>query len=260
MQGVCEIAFGVLLIAWLWDLGPVSETSTSKILLVGACLAVAFVAQHARLFIHEFGHLCAAKVVGLIPQKIQIGTGLRFFSAVRPSGLLWEWRLLPTAGIVLARRERARFLRMRHTVFILGGPLADFSVLGAAYQVITRHFGGLSDALFHGRIMCLTGALLGYMAVSAIANLIPQRIWIGGRKYWSDGYWLLRLLTASGSGIAQFEIDPLSTEALRELRTEREAKAEKSAFKSEPTQAEDGRAAFEKARVRLASPLRPKKP
>ena len=204
VQGATEIGFFALVLVHVWAVDQ--GTPVIQILHVAGWLSVAFVATHLRILLHELGHLTAAWLLGSDLRKIQVGIGPLLWSRSLENGLRCEWRLRPLGGYLLATHRGSEAFRIRQSVVVAGGPIADFILLFVSYRLITRAFGGLDTAFAGSRIGLFAVAFFWWTAFSAIGGLVPLRIWMGDRRMWTDGYWLLRLWTASRERIAEFAV------------------------------------------------------
>ena len=219
VQEVFEILFFVFLAIGLWGLIPGS--AVIKVPTVAGWLTVGFLGMHARIFLHELGHLVAARLLGLDLRKIQVGVGPLLWSHTLASGVFCEWRFSPEGGFVLASHRSTESFKARQSLFVTAGPLADILILWCSHRIITRAFGGLGAAFTHSSGGLIVFALFWWTAMSAVTGLVPLKVWMGHRRVWSDGYWLLRLWTASKEGMKELASNPEWRAALELLRASR---------------------------------------
>ena len=194
-QDISAVMVVICLATWLWALS--SGNVFTRIPIVAGWITVGFVAFHGRIALHEIGHLAAAWLCGMAPRKIQWGVGPLIWSGSSANGLLWEWRLWPQGGLVIAPDWRTKGFRLRQSLFVAAGPLTDVLILWATYQLSAHVFGGLGAAFVHGPSGFMVGSFFWLTALSAVEGLVPHTVRIGHHKMWNDGYLLLRLWTRS---------------------------------------------------------------
>jgi hypothetical protein len=245
VERVSGFAFVIWLATQLWARDPGSAITT--IPRVAGWITLGFLGLHAHIALHEMGHLVAAWLLRLSPQRIQVGVGPLLWSRAFANGLLCEWRAWPHGGFVLAPNRRTEGFRTRQSLFIAAGPLADLVVLWSAYHVIQYSFGGFRGLFFHGPGGLVFFGLFWLVALTALGGLIPRQGRLGPTRIWTDGYVLLRLLT--GSSLAYPELaydskwkDPLemlasdgSRSATLPYTVERELLASPAAFHEQRT-------------------------
>lgn len=188
---------GIILVIWL-AIGVWAHSSGSalmKIPIVAGWIAVGFVGFHGRIALHEIGHLAAAWLFRLAPRRIQVGVGPLIWSGSFANGLLCEWRAWPQGGFVLAPDWKTKGFRLRQSLFIAAGPLADVLIIWATYQLCAHVFGGLGAAFAHGSSGFMVVSFFWLTALSAVNGLVPHTVQIGHQKTWTDGYLLLGLWT-----------------------------------------------------------------
>jgi Peptidase family M50 len=200
-QGVFEILFFVCVVIGLWAVTPAS--AIMKLPLVAAWFALAYLGMHGRIALHELGHLLAGWLLGMELRKVQIGIGPLLWSGSFSNGLFWEWRLWARGGFVVATHRSTKGYRARQFLVIAAGPLMDLVLLWSSYQLIARAFGGLAAAFSQGAFGFTVWILFWSTVLSAIEGLVPYRLWMGHHKVWTDGYWLVRLLTGSSGHVAE---------------------------------------------------------
>jgi hypothetical protein len=152
-----------------------------------------FVWSHFSTFCHELGHFVCAKLVGMTPHLVRVGSGLCIF---RKSlfGAQFELRILPLDGWTFAYHpdtgwSKFEELRPKLIIFIIGGCLAE-SVLLVCYitmLVYTSH----SIFIF----------IISLQSLSIIDNLLPKGLrwpFLSSRSempFRTDGKKILLLLT-----------------------------------------------------------------
>jgi regulator of sigma E protease len=99
------------------------------------------------IFLHELGHLVAAKAVGIPVARFSIGFGPVLW-ARRAGGVEYCLSAIPLGGYVLPQIEdEAEFFAIavrRRIIFWLGGPAANFASAAALLAVINVATGGFS--------------------------------------------------------------------------------------------------------------------
>jgi hypothetical protein len=220
------IAFFIAAALLLW---PTTSTNVlARISSVLGWLFLLFLGLHLRIFLHELGHLVVAALFRYRLQKLQVGIGSCLGSFRFRSGLRWEWSVWPYGGFVFAVPQSRKHFRLRHALFIAGGPLMDTLVIWAAYHEITRSFGGLAVAFVSGPAGVVTALLFWWTALSFAAGLLPRVIQAEGRKIWNDTSLLLHVLTASHERMRAllWQCDwPHALESIRAIALEQPARS-----------------------------------
>ena len=101
------------------------------------------------IFVHELGHLLAAKAVGIPIERFSLGFGLVLWSR-RIGGVEYCLSAVPLGGYVMPRIEdEAEFMRIaakRRIAFWLGGPAANFISAGLLLAIADCAMNGFSVA------------------------------------------------------------------------------------------------------------------
>jgi hypothetical protein len=202
LQNISDLVLLVLLVIWLWPHLPGGVLSKTSVF--AGWLMICFLGMHTRIALHEIGHLAAARLLALELRKIQVGVGPLLWSHTFANGLRSEWRARPQGGYLFATHSKTDGYRARQSLFVAAGPIADLIILWSAYQLITHAFGGLAAASIQGPGELTAFLLFWWTALSAVGGLVPQMMWVGHCRMWTDGYWLLRLLTGSNAQITEF--------------------------------------------------------
>jgi hypothetical protein len=242
---VTGIIVWVLIGLHFWPLIPGGVALQVSMLI--ACLVVGMTGAHLCILIHELGHLAAAYFMKMDLRKLQVGTGSVLYSGALPGGLRLQICVRPHGGFMSATPRTNRWFRTRYSIFVAGGPLADFIFLYAAYQIIARVFGGLAVGFVDSPTGFVLSLFFCWHAVTTISGLIPRKVLIDGRAHWTDGYWLLRLLTGKHLPFAVYDWRT----ALQVLETHY-GNSRPSQPASETVSKAPG---FSEQRVRLKSPL-----
>ena len=189
------IGFFIAAALLLW---PTTSTNViGRISSVLGWLFLTFLGLHLRIFLHELGHLVVAALFRYRLQKLQVGIGSCLGSFRFRNGLRWEWNVWPQVGLVYALPQSRKNFRMRHALFIAGGPVMDALIIWVAYHEITRSFGGLASAFVSGPAGVVTALLFWWTALSFAGGLLPMVAQVDGRKTWNDTYLLFHIVTAS---------------------------------------------------------------
>ena len=198
---VTEICGFLILASWIYSSS--AGNIVIRISLAIGWLIIALLASYACVGFHELGHLVTAWCLKMKLCKIQVGVGPVIWSHRSPNRFLWQWRAWPYGGFTFAFHPTVRSFRIRHILFVAGGPLGDLILLCATYEIITRFFGGLGEAWSSGPGGVV--AVVGFWrhAIGASEGLIPLKFWFEGQQIWTDGYWLFRLVTSSNATIQQ---------------------------------------------------------
>jgi hypothetical protein len=219
-QGISNSVFVILLAIWFWALIPGKDLA--KIPAVAGWLILGFLLMHARIALHELGHLAAAGLLGMELRKIQIGEGPLLWSRLLGNGLLCEWRAWSRGGgFVAAYHRTSKGFRVRQFLFTVAGPLADLFILWSTYQLITLAFGSLAAAMTHSAGGLLVVGFFWWTAFSAVGGLIPRKVLVHRRLHWTDGYWLFRLLAGLKTGFPQGAYDSDWKQALEMMTSDR---------------------------------------
>ncbi len=171
-----------------------SEGETApRILEVTAWMLLLFLGLHARILVHEVGHLIAAWLTGITATKLQVGTGAVVFRCQLQGGMLLEWRLLPGGGLVDSFYLAEKGHRWRYWLMILGGPAANVTLLLIIAWCLldeTGHLPLLAELRPGGLVLAALG---GWTAMMTLINFVPFKGRVGDRLVLSDGWQLLTL-------------------------------------------------------------------
>jgi regulator of sigma E protease len=173
------------------------------------------------IFLHELGHLLAAKAVGIPVARFSIGFGPVLWSR-RSGGVEYCLSAIPLGGYVLPQIEdEAAFFAIpvrRRIIFWLGGPAANFlsaAVLLAVVNVATQGFtagGALVDpwiqtADLTGRLVAAIPALFLHPdQLSGIVGIVAV-----GQSVAADGaIAMLRFAILLNLNLAVFNLLPIA--------------------------------------------------
>lgn len=205
VEKLVERIWGFIFVTWLaaqlWAREPGSAFTTVP--RVAGWITLGFLGLHAHIALHELGHLVAAWLLRLSPQKVQVGVGPLIWSRAFANGLLCEWRAWPNGGLVFAPDRRTEGFRTRQSLVVAAGPLADLLVLWSTYQLIQHAFGGLRASFSHGPGGLMFFVFFWLMVLLAIVSLVPRPVRIDRETMWTDGFLLLWLWTGSSLGFPE---------------------------------------------------------
>jgi hypothetical protein len=117
--------------------------------------------------------------------------------------ILVRMLLLPRGGFLAATPAGASSFRLRQSFFIAGGSIADGLMLFGGYRLIVAMYGSLGDSFLRAD-GAVASVLLLWTLGSALTGLLPTKASLGGRRFLTDGYLLLRLWTASNQQLAEW--------------------------------------------------------
>jgi hypothetical protein len=138
---------------------------------------------------HELGHVFAGRLVGMHITGIEIGRGPLVVD-FHCWGFRWQFRAVPAGGFAFGVPRSGGWVRLRQTVYILGGPLANLLLIGVALALT-----GFANALPYdfmerfgpGTMLLFTNAAL------FVCSLIPSMMDTSRGKWPSDGLLLWRI-------------------------------------------------------------------
>lgn len=149
--------------------------------------------------IHELGHAVAGRIAGLREFGIEIGKGRIVYDFLFV-GLHWRLRAIPVSGRAYGSPRHADFFKLRMSLFIIGGPLANVADLSLGIKLLQL------DKYFEGTV------LYGYapVLVFTLANigLLPFSLWpyeskSGGSKMQNDALLLWQVLRCDKATIEE---------------------------------------------------------
>lgn len=132
------------------------------------------------IFIHELGHLLAARLVGIPIARFSIGFGPVLWRAKR-GATEYCWSLVPLGGYVLPQLEdEAAFFNIppaRRIVMWLGGPAANFVAAFLCIAVLEgMHHGWSLTSLFVAPGMELIRVSRDFLAALPTILMHPSRL------------------------------------------------------------------------------------
>lgn len=147
-------------------------------------LALGYLSFLVLIFIHELGHLVAAKLVGIRIRKFIVGGGFPFqFSA---GGLLVSLRPLPTHGLVVPEFSPDIFSFGRQVFFISGGLIAQNVFLVFVYWHLFTQWPAYVDEESYWKLY-LELAVLLFGTVTVVKNFVPGTAIVEGQSIPNDG-------------------------------------------------------------------------
>jgi membrane-associated protease RseP (regulator of RpoE activity) len=135
------------------------------------------------IFIHEFGHILAAKLVGLRPTHLIVGQPDWEDPIVsrRAFGVKIECWPFPVGGMTLLEAPPTN--KLKAFIVTLGGPISDMLIILTAFQLWT-----------HVSFRVILAIIIFSEATNLIYNLIPVSGVYDGVKVPRDGKVLLQIL------------------------------------------------------------------
>ncbi len=98
---------------------------------------------------HELGHAWMARSVGMRVFKIYLGSGAAWFN-FKLFGFEFEFRSLPTGGLVLAAHRSLEHLRAKQFAFVFAGPAVNILLAAAAWTFLSPGDLWSYDPLLNG--------------------------------------------------------------------------------------------------------------
>lgn len=160
------------------------------------------------IYIHEFGHAFAARIVGISIKRVTIGVGRE----------IMHFKLLGTTVVVTNRfsggfTQPSKFegnsLRARFLILTAGGSAFQLIVAG----LVLLLFGFRTDRIFLGWGFDLPGAFLVANVFTALYALLPLKIKVLGARMPFDGLKIIMLLTTGQKAIDQMRLHNMLLDA-----------------------------------------------
>lgn len=155
-------------------------------------ILLAFGLEYVLIFLHELGHVAAAKIGGLKVLSVRLGYGRRLLK-VRILGTPIIFNSIPVIGFTTALPRNGEHVRFKLWLHALGGPLVHVFFLivilivspqsyylGHVLPKVTSQFAPLEAFLFANLLLFLF-------------NVVPRKIESAGASHWSDGYLLIKI-------------------------------------------------------------------
>jgi len=160
-----------------------------------AYILTIFVWGHISIFLHELGHFYAAKVLGMEPLRIKVGSG-PVLAALEFFGRPIDYCLVPTYGATSVSIGTLRQLRIRLVVLSLAGPFVNFILIAGLIPAMI--LASRSDGFFYEHIE-LFFVILVMEFIIVITNLAPINHKIDGVMTPSDGKCIFQAVLLSKS-------------------------------------------------------------
>lgn len=168
------------------------------------------------LFIHEFGHALAARIVGLRVVALIIGYGKKLFS-FEIFGIPVEVNLKPLNGLTYAIPADNSWIKTRMWLFNLGGLLTHIIVICVFLTFFWIDFVSFFSSLVRS-VAILEVFFLANVFIFAI-NAFPYKISMPQGTYSSDGYNFFQMPFAKTEEILEMETIHKKFEAWNYLRS-----------------------------------------
>jgi tetratricopeptide (TPR) repeat protein len=167
------------------------------------------------VFLHETGHMAAARIVGLPVPRVEVGIGRRLHR--------WSWRgttivlnAFPMSGRTLVGGEHDRGVRWRCWISVAAGPIVTFMLAAApaswpAPLPLGDVFAPLSALAGGPAIRELVAFANAWML---IFNLVPLPLFRRAGLGWTDGIQLVRLPFVAAAKLREIMTTPALAEAM----------------------------------------------
>ncbi|MBI3898248.1 MAG: site-2 protease family protein [Gammaproteobacteria bacterium] len=154
-------------------------------------IALLYVLSVLAVVLHELGHAIASRSVGMRVQRLVIGTGTTFWQ-IRLFGAWIILRVFPFGGgHVVATHPALNWVRLRHAVFVLAGPMTNLSIaiMLSCLTPETALRNWPANTYFYPTLVFIAANLVAF-----VVSLYPKHyITEEGNQEESDGLQLLRL-------------------------------------------------------------------
>ena len=211
--------------------------------LLGAMLALLLIAWSMGIMAHEFGHVIAARLVGLDPYVVIAGSGRTVLRA-NLGRLTLDLGWFPSTGLTLFGSKRSALLRLRTVVTLAGGPCMTFIVLVGALVLALQTTSTPSSTALDTIKNVLTGSraegitahglLTAACVLSSFAILITSALPIGNasgpRGLDSDLVSILRLVSTHNVPLPSASVWARQREFARSLALRQYDEAERYAL------------------------------
>jgi tetratricopeptide (TPR) repeat protein len=165
---------------------------------------------YLNIFLHELGHVIAARLARIGISKVMIGTGREI---VRTTILGFPWVITsnPMGGYTFPYRIEGRFLRLRLLLFVAGGTLFQAFCILLCIGLLQIDQG--TFVIYKG-VDLLTIFILSNLSV-LFFSLVPMKAPYQGIKIPSDMLRIFKLLFGSNKALEPFQTMGLLDEAFR---------------------------------------------
>ena len=146
--------------------------------------------SYFNIYIHETGHVLAAKLVGIGVKGVIIGRGKKALWAYKIFGIpLYISNSFVGSGLTLMEKIDDNLTNLRYAFFVLGGTLFQSLLIFVCYACF-----GIKDLtfLFAGGISISTMFIFsGFFEM--LINLVPRHVHLHGMRMANDGLLLLKI-------------------------------------------------------------------
>ena len=149
------------------------------------------------VLVHEFGHICAALLVGWKPLGTDLGDG-RMFTVFRIGDMRLRLGVWPFGGTAQSVARNLTNFRVKQLIVTGGGPLATFGFLVLLWNVF-RSPELLSP--LPGWLQEMVAYLLYFQAILSVVSIFPRHVTRQGRKMPNDIRKILDTLALDEAGV-----------------------------------------------------------
>lgn len=153
-------------------------------------ILIIYVWMYFSIFCHEIGHFIFAKLAGMSPYLVQVGTGYKFLK-LQLFNTVFEFRILPYGGMTQAYHLTLDSFKVRFLLFAIGGVFANFLLVGFLITLLRIQ----RDLLIL--------ILIIFEFVFLFSNLTPTEFKIYNQIVQSDGQLIICALTINYQKIYQ---------------------------------------------------------
>ncbi|HLO87703.1 MAG TPA: site-2 protease family protein [Nostocaceae cyanobacterium] len=147
------------------------------------------------IFSHEMGHFCAAKILGLRPKLVKVGSGYKFLQ-INLFAAKFEFMVMPTGGITEFSNLFVNNLKYKLFTVYLAGSLVQIIFIFILLNIYSRF-------IYHPLILIFIFIEVGIL----INNLTPSEVELYGKKISTDGRMIIQVLTTNYQGNLQRIVD-----------------------------------------------------
>lgn len=133
-------------------------------------------------FCHEMGHFLFAKLAGMSPYLVQVGTGYKFLK-LQLFKTVFEFRILPYAGMTQAYHLTLDSFNVRFLFFAIGGVFANFILVAFLINLLR----------VQGDFVILILIMLEFVLL--YSNLTPTEFQLYNQTVQTDGQLIISALT-----------------------------------------------------------------
>ncbi|WP_392535959.1 M50 family metallopeptidase [Nostoc sp. C117] len=167
------------------------------LILIGAYFSI-YIWAYFSIFCHEMGHFIAAKIMGLKPYLVKIGTGKRMLD-FKLSNLIIEFNLMPNGGITYVSNLSLHNIKPKLIFMYLAGPMINCFLLVLIISIYNQR---ILHYIFANHVYILEAFAI-FEVLLIIGNLLPSEFTIYGQKHSNDGKQVLDVLTKTNEQFIQ---------------------------------------------------------